>query len=199
LKHSAFADFANSKGTTALMRASQEGHVEISDLLIRAHVDVNRKNNEGMNALMLSSQRGHAEMTLLLIKAGASMDEQTTQGSTALMLACKRNHEKVVEVLVSMGCEVFMRDGRGRTAKDTALRRNHVSLLRWLDTQVQIERIQVISYARPDNLIPLISMLIFLILPRRNLADALALFSYLKFARPIQMEHFISIQMLLVH
>eukprot|EP00607_Mallomonas_marina_P007855 CAMPEP_0182420398 /NCGR_PEP_ID=MMETSP1167-20130531/5168_1 /TAXON_ID=2988 /ORGANISM="Mallomonas Sp, Strain CCMP3275" /LENGTH=639 /DNA_ID=CAMNT_0024596285 /DNA_START=114 /DNA_END=2033 /DNA_ORIENTATION=- len=142
LANNASSDFANLKGTTALMRASQEGHVPISKLLIVAGADVNRKNHEGMNALMLASQRGHADMVLLLIKSGASMDEQTSQGSTALMLACKRGHDKVAEVLVSMGAEIFMRDCRGRTARDTATRRQHLSLLCWLDTQVQVRRIQ---------------------------------------------------------
>lgn len=142
LIHHASSDFANLKGTTALMRASQEGHVAISKLLIDAGADANRKNHEGMNALMLASQRGHADMVLLLIKAGASMDEQTSQGSTALMLACKRGHDKVAEVLVSMGAEIFMRDCRGRTARDTATRRQHLSLLCWLDTQMQVRRIQ---------------------------------------------------------
>lgn len=142
LKNGATADFANLKGTTALMRSSQEGHVEISRLLIESEADVNRKNHEGMNALMLASQRGHADTVLLLVKAGAVMDEQTSQGSTALMLACKRGHEKCVEVLVTMGAEIYCRDSRNRTARDTATRRNHTNLLYWLDTQVQVHRMQ---------------------------------------------------------
>lgn len=142
LQNGASADFANLKGTTALMRASQEGHVEISKRLVASEADVNRKNHEGMNALMLASQRGHADMVRLLISAGAVTDEQTSQGSTALMLACKRGHEKCVEALVSLGAEIFMRDCRGRTARDTATKRNHIALLHWLDTQVQIQRIQ---------------------------------------------------------
>jgi len=142
LAHNALADFANQKGTTALMRSSQEGHVEISKRLINSSVDVNRKNHEGMNALMLASQRGHADIVHVLVKAGAAMDEQTSQGSTALMLACKRGHERCAEVLVSMGAEIYMRDRRFRTARDTATRRNHYGLLRWLDTQVQVRRVQ---------------------------------------------------------
>lgn len=142
LEAKANPDFANSKGTTALMRASQEGHVDITRALIDAGVDVNRRNHEGMNALMLASQRGHADIVMILIEAGATKDEQTAQGSTALMLACKRGHEKCVEVLVSMGAEIFMRDRRYRTARDTALRRSHHGLLVWLDTQVQVLKIQ---------------------------------------------------------
>ena len=45
-------------------------------------------------------------------------------------------------MLVYLGAEIYMRDCRGRTARETATRRQHLSLLRWLDTQVQIRRIQ---------------------------------------------------------
>ena len=140
LRNHAFSDLANVKGTTALMRSAQEGHIVISELLIAANADVNKKNNEGMNALMLASQRGHANMVMLLIQSHAHMDEQTSQGSTALMLACKRGHEQVVETLVSMGAEIFIQDSRGRTAVDTAIKRQHHSLLAWLNTKVQKER-----------------------------------------------------------
>jgi hypothetical protein len=156
LNSQASADFANHKGTTALMRASQEGHLDISSLLIDAKADVNRKNHEGMNALMLASQRGHAAMVHLLITKGAVMDEQTSQGSTALMLACKRGHEKCVEVLVSMGAEIYIRDTRGRTARDTATRRSFGNLLAYLDTQVQVRRIQ--EYRRGQRTEHLLSL-----------------------------------------
>lgn len=129
------------------MRACQEGHLEITKCLLGSEVDVNRKNHEGMNALMLASQRGHSEIVLLLIKHGATMDEQTTQGSTALMLACKRGHARCVEVLVSMGAEICMKDRRNRTARDTATRREHTNLLQWLDTQVQVAKIQQSRHA----------------------------------------------------
>jgi ankyrin repeat protein len=153
LEEHANPDFANTKGTTALMRASQEGHATITRALIVSGVDVNRRNHEGMNALMLASQRGHAEIVMILIEAGASKDEQTAQGSTALMLACKRGHEKCAEVLVSMGAEIFMRDRRYRTARDTALRRNHTGLLVWLDTQVQVMKIQERHLAKRNEVI----------------------------------------------
>lgn len=153
LAHDANPDFANVKGTTALMRASQEGHVEISRALIQSAVDVNRRNHEGMNALMLASQRGHAEIVMLLIQAGAVKDEQTAQGSTALMLACKRGHEKCAEVLVCMGAEIYMRDRRFRTARDTALRRNHSGVLVWLDTQLQVAKIQEMQYRQRAEVI----------------------------------------------
>jgi hypothetical protein len=40
-----------------------------------------------------------------------------------------------------MGAEITMRDSRSRTAMDTAIKRQHLSLLVWLDTQVQTRRV----------------------------------------------------------
>lgn len=150
LENGSEADYTNSKGTTALMRACQEGHDVITELLISYHCNVNRKNNEGMNALMLASQRGHDIVVTRLIRAGASMDEQTPQGSTALMLACKRGHTRVVETLVTMGAEIYVRDIRGRNACDTAIRRQHHHLLRFLNSQVQL-RVMSMEARRERN------------------------------------------------
>ena len=130
------------------MRASQEGHLDISDILLTSGADVNRKNHEGMNALMLASQRGHGTMVSLLIRSAAAMDEQTAQGSTALMLACKRGHAKCVEVLVAMGAEIFIRDIRSRTAWDTATKRGYMELLAILNTQLQVRRTQEYRHAQ---------------------------------------------------
>jgi hypothetical protein len=124
------------------MRASQEGHEGVCELLIQHGADVNRKNLEGMNSLMLASQRGLANMVTFLINNNAYVDDQTSQGSTALMLASKRGHQACVEVLVFRGAEIYMKDLRGRTARDTATKKNFLDLLNILDTQKQVQMIQ---------------------------------------------------------
>lgn len=157
LAHGAAPDYANAKGTTALMRSAQEGYDHISTALIETgKVDVNRKNLEGMNALMLGSQRGHSSTVLLLIQEGASMDDRTTQGSTALMLACKRGHTAVVQVLVEQGSEIMMRDRRGRTAFETAINREHFSLLHCLTSKGQVELIQEIKRQQRNNMLKVV-------------------------------------------
>lgn len=56
VKAHALVDKANQKGTTALMRATQEGNEEVVGILVSAGADVSKRNNERMNALMLGSQ-----------------------------------------------------------------------------------------------------------------------------------------------
>lgn len=56
VKAHALVDKANQKGTTALMRATQEGNEEVVRILVSAGADVSKRNNERMNALMLGSQ-----------------------------------------------------------------------------------------------------------------------------------------------
>lgn len=58
-------------GTTALMRAAQEGHQEVVEALLGQSADVNKRNHERMNALMLASQRGHDAIVKMLIDHGA--------------------------------------------------------------------------------------------------------------------------------
>jgi hypothetical protein len=142
LQHGAAVDLPNHKGTTALMRAAQEGHVAVVAALLRTGGDVNRRNHERMNALMLASQRGHDGIVHMLIKHGADIDCQTVQGSTALMLACKRQHEAVVRVLLTAGAEMFVRDSRGRTARDTAVKRNHKPIIAMLQASRQVRLMQ---------------------------------------------------------
>ena len=56
--------------STAIMRASIEGHVEIVRLLLQAAADINL-GNEGCTAFDLANQNGHIEIARLLSEAGA--------------------------------------------------------------------------------------------------------------------------------
>jgi ankyrin repeat protein len=116
-------DRGNNNNTTALMRASQEGHLKICSLLLQHGAEVNRGNREAMNALMLASQRGHSAVVRLLVQYGARLNDKTSTESTALSLACKRGHLSVAKILVGAGCELRHRDNRARTAQHIAIRR----------------------------------------------------------------------------
>ena len=57
--------------------AAEQGHKDITELLIEAGADVNAKNgryNYDRTALMLTAQQGYKEITELLVKAGADVN-----------------------------------------------------------------------------------------------------------------------------
>lgn len=124
-KNRQLLELANYHHTTPLMRASQEGHLEVVKFLCEMGATVNRKNMQAMTALMLAAQRGNAKVCEYLIQEGADLNAMTQQASTSLVLACKRQHLKTVEVLVRAGAELFVKDARGRTARDIALHRHN--------------------------------------------------------------------------
>jgi ankyrin repeat protein len=56
---------ADEAGCTALILASQQGHVEVVRLLLaRKGVEVNKATARGSSALILASQNGHIEVIL---------------------------------------------------------------------------------------------------------------------------------------
>ena len=143
INNGAAVEQAKHNNTTALMRASQEGHEDIVKLLLKHNCHVNRRNDEQrMSALMLCSQRGHAGVAKLLIEAGADIDTVTNQKSTSLMLSIKRKHLEVAKVLVASGAELSLKDNKSRTALDIARRRRLAEFAEILTSEGQIRSMQ---------------------------------------------------------
>jgi uncharacterized protein len=76
-------------GMTALMLASENGHINAMKLLIAKGSDVNIKNNYGSTALMFASQNGHFDAMELLISAGSDVNIMNNYGWTALILSLR--------------------------------------------------------------------------------------------------------------
>jgi len=57
---------------TALMLASENGHMEVVKVLLAAGADVNVKSRTGNTALSQATEQGHSEIIELLKKAGAT-------------------------------------------------------------------------------------------------------------------------------
>ena len=95
-------------GSSALMAASSEGHVEIARLLLRAGADMNLQDAIGNSALMLASNFGHVETARLLLHARANTSLRDIHGQTACMHASEPRLFSIIRfLLLLLSCFLF--------------------------------------------------------------------------------------------
>jgi hypothetical protein len=79
------------KGTTLLMVAAAEGHVNVIDVLLEVgRAEIDARDRKDQSTALLYGVRGHqTEAVHYLLKCGADLSHKTTHHSTALTLACE--------------------------------------------------------------------------------------------------------------
>ena len=93
----------------ALIKAADEGHVEIVDLLLNSGARVNEIVEGDENALIKASGSGQVDEVRLLLSRGADVNMRVWSGDpdgewrTALKMARKGGHRAVVQLLISAG------------------------------------------------------------------------------------------------
>jgi serine/threonine-protein phosphatase 6 regulatory ankyrin repeat subunit B len=121
-----------SKGaSTALVNASQNGHLGIVKFLIGQGADIDKPVKEGITALMVASQNGHHLVVQFLIEHGAYVNHKSEQrGLTALFLAAERGHLDVLNLLVAADARVNVaRKDNGDYAVIAAAKHGNVEIL----------------------------------------------------------------------
>ena len=120
LDRGAAADAVDAGGVTALMLASDSGHLEIVRCLLeRGAANVNAADCNGMTSLMYASQNGHLEIARFLVeRGGANVNAaQTDGGYTALMWASQMGYLEIARLLVHRaGFNINAADSHGYTA-----------------------------------------------------------------------------------
>ncbi|MEM6932526.1 MAG: ankyrin repeat domain-containing protein, partial [Pseudomonadota bacterium] len=108
-------------GWTALMLASQNGHLQVAEFLVSMGADVCASMLDGRTALMLASLNGHLRIVALLHAQDSDPIAATTDDCvTALMAACEGGHFSVVEFLVERGADIHAATDSGETALSLA-------------------------------------------------------------------------------
>ena len=115
-------------GWSALMHATQEGHLEICQFLLQCGASVNLEDNNGWTPLMVSAFGGHLDVCHLLLERGASVNLIDNKGWTALMAAAFGGHLDVCHLLLNSGASVNFEDNEGDTALIRAAEKGHLDV-----------------------------------------------------------------------
>lgn len=135
-------------GTTALIKAIEDGDPTIVEYLIRSGANVNQARFDGCTPLMATTRLVVPYMALakvlifnLLRHAGADTDREDIQGRTALMQFVEKCDLEMVIKLIDGGADVYHEGLDGKSALDIA-RENLGRCSHTRTVQAMIEAIQ---------------------------------------------------------
>ncbi|XP_053689884.1 E3 ubiquitin-protein ligase mind-bomb isoform X2 [Sabethes cyaneus] len=116
-------------GHTALQAASQNGHLEVIQVLLRYKADVEIEDKDGDRAVHHAAFGDEPGVMGLLAKAGADLNARNKRRQTALHIAVNKGHFNVVKTLLELKCHTSLQDSEGDTPLHDAISKEHDNML----------------------------------------------------------------------
>jgi len=102
--------------TTPLIKAAENGHIEVVKLLLDKGADVNEYNEGGETPLHYATRGGHTEVMKILLDHGANIRAKGTGCGTPLQWAARNGQIKAAELLLARGADINQQGTDKRTA-----------------------------------------------------------------------------------
>ncbi|KAK3610755.1 hypothetical protein CHS0354_028154 [Potamilus streckersoni] len=93
-------------GDTPLMLACAQGHLEVTDLLIKAGSDLFARNQDEEMAIHHAARRGHTEVIKHLHDAGVDLNIESAWGYTPILYAAMNKQIESVKYIVNNGADI---------------------------------------------------------------------------------------------
>ena len=121
--HGAYVNATDNEHTTPLMLASQNGHVDAMNVLLRAGADRTIKDAVGDTWIRYAIRGGCSKEVLqFIIDQGADVNATSEVNGTPLMLASQNGNVDATNVLLSAGADRTIKDAVGDTWIHYAIR-----------------------------------------------------------------------------
>ncbi|KAK8743892.1 hypothetical protein OTU49_000897 [Cherax quadricarinatus] len=125
-------DCADRDGTTPLILAAANGHVDLVKELLEQGAESNATRHTGTGALFFAAQGGFLDIVTLLLDQGCKINQASKDGGTALIVAAQCGHMDVVIELLRRGADPHSAMKDRATAVFVASQNGHTSVVRTL-------------------------------------------------------------------
>ena len=117
-----------------ISEACEEGAIEEVERLIRAGVDVNKKEFYGWTPIHRAVISGHTDIVKLLLEHGANIDEKDNDGRTPInrVMEAWQRHPDIVKLLLDHGANIHLKDKHGRSPIHLTAREGHTDTMKLL-------------------------------------------------------------------
>jgi serine/threonine protein kinase len=122
----------DTRGRTALYRASAEGKEDAMRLLIDRQANVNTRAGDLKTPLIEAVANGKLGATQLLIDHSADVNLADSNNTTPLMFAAEKDPAEIVKLLLTHGAKRGVKDSRGRIAFQIAVENKNTAAVQLL-------------------------------------------------------------------
>lgn len=131
-------DSKTKNGGTPLMIASDEGHQEVCEVLLKCNANPFAVDEANWNAMHLAADAGKMEMIKILLAYKGLIDSKTKQGTTPLMIAAQKGHLETCEVLLKANANLIETNEFGENVMHFAAKAGKTNVIQLLSTCKQL-------------------------------------------------------------